>query len=106
MLVVWIALPQNRRPPADTPAFLVLVAGGVIGNARTTCYAFAWLVVPVSAFVLWRGGNERRLVLLLLVTVAVLSAPGWCAQLAPVRQPSVSPCTRSSPTRESFAGTG
>ncbi|MEN9678847.1 MAG: hypothetical protein RIS76_4743 [Verrucomicrobiota bacterium] len=64
-------LPSGRRL-----ALYALAAGLVIGVACMTRYAFAWLVVPVSALLLWRGGPWRgRLVLTMLLTVLAMAAP-------------------------------
>ena len=81
LILVHVLVSLDRAAAQPVPsggrlASLVLAAGVIIGIACMTRYAFAWLVVPVSAFVLWRGDKWRgRLVLLLLMTVAVLSAP-------------------------------
>jgi len=63
--------PRDRR--------LALWAGGagmVVGVMFLTRYSFGWLVVPVGAYLLWRGGAGRiRLAALALIVVLGLAVP-------------------------------
>ena len=85
LLLTHLLVSFDRESSAPAPskgnlAGLAIACGVVIGVACMTRYAFAWLAVPVAAFMLWRGGAWRgRLALAVLLTLMAVSAP-WLAR--------------------------
>jgi len=81
LLLVHLLVSFDRAASEPVPSGwrllgFALTAGVLIGIAAMTRYAFAWLVVPVAAFLWWRGSPWRwRLVAAVAFTVTVIMAP-------------------------------
>lgn len=81
LLLAHVLVSFDRAASAPLPSgrrlgLLAFATGLIIGVACMTRYAYFWLAVPTSAFLLWRGGLWRgRLMLAMLLTVAALSSP-------------------------------